>query len=889
MGITTVPPNPRNVTGHTISHFKVLEKLGAGGMGVVYLAKDERLDRTVALKLLPPHALASQDDRARFYREARAAASLSHPNIAHIYEIDEAVVDGSSRPFIAMELIVGETLSERIARGPMLLKDAVSIATQIAEGLKAAHEKTIVHRDIKSGNIMLTADGTVKILDFGLAKTATTTKLTQTGLTLGTVSYMSPEQARGEPVDGRTDLWSLGVVLYEMISGRNPFSADYEQAVVYSILNVEPEPLTAVRTGVPMAVESVVERLLRKAADLRYPSADGVLADLKALDVDELVSTKRAAPALASPSLAAVTADSRQKPGLTRLTIGWWLASIAVTALVVWGLTHQGGSSTAASEDVIRSTLLLPEDRPLVMAPGGSLDLSSDGGMLTYIAQLDGEEVLTVYRLTDGSVRTFPETAGAANPRFSPDDRSIAFVLEGGIHVVQVDGGRPDFVAEASTVAGMNWLEDGYIYWSDQSGRWISRASPNSESEILENTRGCNCALPTRGPTEDGLTVSIRARETAIYYPPSDSGITLPIEGNHVTYLPSGHVVYTRIGALYASSYDPESGRISDDARIILDNVTTSSILRSAHYAVSDRGTLVYVAGEPHGLLEVVIRHPDGREEPVGMPVGAYGQLHASPNDQYLLIYSYDRGGRYLIYDFVNRTTRVASTPDMVASPRWSADSRAIMFGQAHGSRTRIVRSAIDSGAEDSLFSVVGLVSVSAVSPDGRLVAYRTRGDRAISSTFVHDLETDSSSKLAAPEGTFIYAPSFSPDGAYVVYTVIGPAGFEIMSQEIGSERVWKLSIDGGSEPHWLSSGDAIVYRKEETWLLVKVRREGDTITFAEPAPYFTGDYADVAGVEYAMLSGERAVVLRPVNPDRTVRRVEVITGFYRLLAETVN
>ncbi|MDA0875519.1 MAG: serine/threonine-protein kinase, partial [Bacteroidetes bacterium] len=240
------------MTRTTLGSYRILEELGRGGMGIVYRAEDTKLERTVALKVLPAAALASQEDRARFYREAKAAAALNHPNIAQIYQIDEAVPEGSPtddvRPYIAMEFIEGGTLEDQIKAAPLKLDVAVRIATQVAEALKAAHAKQIVHRDIKSANIMLTKDGQAKVLDFGLAQTSHSTKLTRMGSTLGTVAYMSPEQARGEEVDGRTDLYSLGTVLYEMIAGKLPFGGEYEQAVVYSILNADPEPLTALRT-----------------------------------------------------------------------------------------------------------------------------------------------------------------------------------------------------------------------------------------------------------------------------------------------------------------------------------------------------------------------------------------------------------------------------------------------------------------------------------------------------------------------------------------------------------------------------------------------------------------------------------------------------------------
>ncbi|MFT5142001.1 MAG: serine/threonine protein kinase [Rhodothermales bacterium] len=299
------------MTGLHLSHYLIESELGRGGMGVVFLATDTKLNRKVALKVLPAAALASADDRARFMREAQSAASISHPNVCHVYQVDEAVpatpdgkpVEGQTEPrlFIAMEYIEGETLHDYAAKGPLKLQEAVNIAGQVAEALKEAHAKEIVHRDIKSANVMLTTGGVAKVLDFGLAKTNQSTMLTRMGSTLGTVAYMSPEQARGEEVDGRSDLYSLGTVLYEMVAGKLPFAGDYEQAVLYGILNEPPEPLTAVRTGVPMQLEWVVEKLLSKDAEYRYQTAGDLLADLKSLDVSGSGQTRRSMPAQTGP------------------------------------------------------------------------------------------------------------------------------------------------------------------------------------------------------------------------------------------------------------------------------------------------------------------------------------------------------------------------------------------------------------------------------------------------------------------------------------------------------------------------------------------------------------------------------------------------------------
>jgi TolB-like protein/Tfp pilus assembly protein PilF/predicted Ser/Thr protein kinase len=278
--------------GETISHYKILEELGRGGMGVVYKAEDTRLRRSVALKFLPPELAADTEARERFLAEARSASALQHQSICAIYEIGES----GGRPFISMEYIEGQSLRERIAAGPLPLDEAVETAVQIAEGLQEAHEKGIVHRDIKAANILLSKKGKAKITDFGLAKAIDRTVLTKEGTTLGTASYMSPEQTRGTEVDRRSDIWSLGIVLYEMIAGRRPFVGDYEQAVLYSIMNEDPVPLTGVRSNVPIVLERIVDKCLAKDVSERYQHADELIVDLHRLQRDSGAAAAGAKP-----------------------------------------------------------------------------------------------------------------------------------------------------------------------------------------------------------------------------------------------------------------------------------------------------------------------------------------------------------------------------------------------------------------------------------------------------------------------------------------------------------------------------------------------------------------------------------------------------------------
>ena len=277
--------------GRTISHYKIIEKLGEGGMGVIYLAEDTKLERKVAIKFLPHYISINSEERERFKIEAKAAAALNHPNIATVHAIEES----EDEMFIVMEYIDGVELKDKIKSGPLPIEEAINIATQIAEGLEVAHKNGIVHRDIKSQNIMITGDGKVKIMDFGLAKIKGGTQVTKIGTTIGTVAYMSPEQSRGQDVDHRTDIWSLGVVLYEMLTGQLPFKGDYEQAIIYSILNEEPESVIGLRTGVPVVIEKIINKCLQKDLSSRYKQADELLVELRQInkesDTRELLST----------------------------------------------------------------------------------------------------------------------------------------------------------------------------------------------------------------------------------------------------------------------------------------------------------------------------------------------------------------------------------------------------------------------------------------------------------------------------------------------------------------------------------------------------------------------------------------------------------------------
>ena len=417
----------------TISHYKILSELGRGGMGVAYKAEDTKLERTVALKFLAPHLLEDEEGRARFIREAKAAASLDHQNICTVHEIDE--VEGET--FIAMAFIEGQTVKDKIAERPLKLDEALDIAIQAAQGLKAAHQKEIVHRDIKPANLMLTEEGQLKVMDFGLAQLAEQSRLTKTATMLGTPAYMSPEQTQRLPTDRRSDIWSLGVVIYEMVTGRLPFEGERQEAVLYAISSEEAEPITALRAGLPMELEWIVGKAMAKEAAERYQHVEELIVDLRGL-VKKSASAKstipRAGPAIGDavvrlPAVLRSQASPRTARPPWQRRIGWGLAGlclgVVLTLLVTRPTFKLGGPSTEMIE------------RPFTSDPGGEGQpmFSPDGSAVAYSAwkktanspqsdlfvKLLGSEA--TLQLTHGG-----NQASSLGPSWSPDGKWIAFL-----------------------------------------------------------------------------------------------------------------------------------------------------------------------------------------------------------------------------------------------------------------------------------------------------------------------------------------------------------------------------------------------------------------------------------------------------------------------------
>ncbi len=418
--------------GETISHYRITDKLGEGGMGVVYRAEDTKLERTVALKFLASHLVGDDEGRERFLREAKAAAALDHNNICTVYEIDKA----EGQTFLAMAFIAGQSLKDKIAERPLKLDEALDLAIQTARGLEAAHKKGIVHRDIKPANLMLTEEDTVKIMDFGLAQLAGRTKLTKSGSSLGTPAYMSPEQTLGDKTDHRSDIWSLGVVLYEAVTGQLPFKGDVEAALAYSIVNEEPEPLTALRTGLPVELDRIVGKALAKDPNDRYQHVDELLVDLRSL--------RKGLESGSVKSVSATAAPPSRRPGSMTQAVAVLGIATAVAGLT-WWVTRSGEQAGPAEPLTLTR---LTTDAGLSYHPA----ISSNGEFVAYASDRAGEDNLDIWVEQLGGEEPIRLTSNPANdhqPSFSPDGRTIAFRSErkpSGVYIVSTLGGTERFI-----------------------------------------------------------------------------------------------------------------------------------------------------------------------------------------------------------------------------------------------------------------------------------------------------------------------------------------------------------------------------------------------------------------------------------------------------------
>jgi eukaryotic-like serine/threonine-protein kinase len=902
--------------GQTISHYTILEKLGEGGMGVVYKAQDTKLNRPVALKFLPAHLSASEQDKARFLQEAQAAASLNHPNICTIYGIDEH----EGQIFIAMELVEGETLRDK--KQSFSVKQTVDIGVQVAEALAAAHEKGIVHRDIKPENIMIRKDGIVQIMDFGLAKLRGASRLTKEGSMVGTVGYMSPEQVQGRDTDHRTDIFSLGVILYEMLSGQSPFKGVHETAIIYEIVNVDAAPITSLKPEVGGELDAIVLECLAKEPDERYQSAKEVAKELRrfkressrqrtsritAIRGSATVSSQQAMDRTASPI------EPRTLLGRVRAATTFWIvASMVLLATTIATLFLYTSRHSSAGNDVIRALIPPPEKFGFSDAMGGGhLAISPDGHKIAFVAvDSAGAASLWVRPLSAMAATRLPGTEGAAFPFWSPDNRYIGFFSQGKLKKIESTGGPTFTICDIITPRGGSWSQSGTIIFpNDQySGIFevseaggVPRQITQLDSARGEQTHRWPCFLP------DGKHFLYLARTTA-----AGSGGALDaicvgsVDGkvkkrllagtSNVAY-GAGHLLYMRENSLLAHPFDPDAFELKGDPFPVSETVQFNARYSVATFSISRTGVLVYEGSSSFSAPELALVDPKGnRIASLGQPE-IFVSARLSRDARRIAMDLYDirvRNSDVWMYEIgrgVN--TRFTFDPAVEWYPVWSPDGSEIVFSSNRKGHHDLYEK-ISTGAanEELLFESGYDKTATDWSPDGKYLLFQSVDARMKADLWLLPMTGD---RKAIPLLQTEYSESngrFSPDMKWIAY----------QSDESGSNQIYvrpfpgagakrQVSASGGILPRWHRNGKEIFFVAGGKIMSAEVNGSGSTFEIGKEKLYFDPSSIGASLVRDISSDGQSILLEIPrtrqsltpltlvVNWDAELRRQRESTG----------
>ena len=840
--------------GKTLSHYEVIEKIGQGGMGEVYRAEDTNLSREVAIKVLPEQFTQDPQRLARFEREAKLLASLNHPNIAAIYGLEEA--DGVR--FLALELVPGETLQERVAKGPLPVEEALEVCRQIAEGVEAAHEKGVIHRDLKPANVKVTPEGKVKILDFGLAKAfeaeppvtdmsqspTLTEEMTRAGVILGTAAYMSPEQAKGEAVDKRADIFAFGAVLYELLTGTRAFEGETVTDTLASILARDPN-WSALPDTTPWRIKELLQDCLQKEVHNRVH------------DVSQLrIQIKRA---LEEPTESPTGVASAVQPVQQRWALGVALVLGAVVAgLAVWLLIQPSSPEQTPNRFVIRP---LPPTR-LTNLAGREVAISPDGKHLVYLANVGGTNNTLYLRSLDDFVdRPIPGTEGAAGAMFfSPDSQSVAFYAAGILKKVSLTGGSAITLCQATTTWGSGtWGPDDTILFSINNSLHRVSAS-GGEPELLvalNRDQGENAHVwPQFLPGGENILFTVVEGNMSQYH-----ATTLSLEtgeqrtvlenARQAQYLPTtGHLIYEQAatGNLMAVPFDPTRLEVTGDPVSVVQQVRKAGT-GYVDFTISDNGTLAYVPGSVEELHQrsLVWVDREGKETLVTTEKREYAAPHVSPDGKQLALSMHKEGTSNSVWildveqDSFSRLTLEGS---IAGSATWTSDGKWLTFQSNPDDQRNIYRQLADrSGPPERLTTSPFTQMPTSWSPDGQLLAFN-QSDQGNWDIAILNMEEDSEPQLFLASSSLECCAQFSPDGKWLAY----------VSNEEGRDHVYvrpspgpevKFRVteeDGGGEAIWSPDGSELFYRIGDRMMVVSIQTEPRFVS-GRPTVLFEGSY----------------------------------------------
>jgi len=883
--------------GTSLGPYEIVEQLGKGGMGEVWLAEDTRLGRRVAIKVLPAELAGDADRCIRFEQEAKAAAALNHPNIAAIHDVGLNTDEDPPTRYMVQEYLEGETLRELLERGPLPFEKAMRLAIEIGEGLKAAHRAQIVHRDLKPENIFITPDGHAKILDFGLAKLveggmfpndelSISPTMTVAGQILGTAGYMAPEQVRGEEVNERADLFALGCVLYELITGKRAFGGENVHDTLSRILSREPEPIDEEASGVRLGWS--LDKLLAKDPDERYQSAADVVVDLR--------RSLASGPQVPAPEPREVRAKPRRNPAALIIMAA---LALALGAVAAWTLKR---APVALAPLDARFEIVLPQDTIFSSNYNRIVTISPDSRFIAYTSI-----GLRIRPLNDTSIISVPDSQQSRSPAFSSDSRQVAYWESGVIKRASVDGGTPIVVTHlGERPMGMQWADDGYIYVGRaDKGIWRAPGSGGELELVLSMDAGEYAFGPELLPGGEWILFtlcrSVRGWSNGSIVAQSLTGderrVLVP-RGRDARYVDSGHLTYVDGGTLFAVPFDIDGMRVDGSAVAMETNLHMSAEdeTGAAGYDVSDDGILAFSPPAGYGAAgptRLLLQDSDGNERPLPIDIRPFGYASLSPDDRRVAAHiTEDDGTHVWVLDVDRRSVQRLTSTGRNTYPVWSHDGKTVYFASDRDGDTDIWRRPADlSGPPEKVLAAEGAQLPTAVSQDGQWLycSWMTPGNSDVARISLTG-EPEVEILIEGPADELNARPS--ADGKFFCYQSDETGRWDVHVTEIATGRRWIVSSEEGYFPFWTRDGKHIMYRVgSQASLSVGVTTEPEFST-TDPIPLFEFDAARQVQMFDITRDGQYALIGAREHQDsnaETRPRVVVDLNWFDKLPERVD
>ncbi len=892
-------------TGTNLGQYEIVALLGQGGMGEVYRARDSRLGRDVALKILPDAFVHDPERVERFRREAQVLASLNHANIGAIHGFERADPSAGSGQaavqFLVLELVEGETLAHRIARGQLPIDEALAIARQMCDALEAAHEQGIVHRDLKPANIVLhqtqrSDDVVVKVLDFGLAKVAeadasragltnspTMMLASMPGTILGTAAYMAPEQAKGLTIDRRADIFAFGSVLYEMLTGRQAFPGDTVPEILAAVLKTEPD-WGRLPAGTPPSIRKLLRRCLEKDRGRRLQNAGDVR-----LEIDDALAER------STGDEGVEIARTKTRPIGRRGSL--YVGLVAVVAALVAGLaawTLKPGV-TSNRLPVARLTVALPPGDTLQLV-SPSVALSPDGRRLAYSASRAGGALQLFVRPIDSlEITPLSGTEGAIEPFFSPDGRWIGFFAQGKLKKVLAAGGGLQTLCDAASGMGGTWGTDDSIYFApfNTSGIWKVSASGGAPQAVtrLNRTQG---EVSHRWPQvlPDGKTVLFTVwtgpgwDEKHLELQIGDSGERRVLVRGASTgrYVSSGHLLYARAEEMVVVPFDVANLRVTGPPVTLADRASEQSG-EGAQYAVSNSGTLAYIpSGSSNSDRRLVWVGADGHVEPVPAPPNAYTDPAVSPDGRSVAVSIQGPTQTIWIYDIARSTLTTLPSMGSSQAPVWTPDGRRLVYrGTRAGYRNVFWRAADGAGEEERLTTGETMQTPTSLSSDGMLLFFVDTAADTGADMLMMRLDGGRQPQVVLRTRSSEAAPLLSPDGRWLAYSSNESGRGEIYVRPFpNAGGKFAISTGGGSEPRWSRDGRELFYRNGDKMMAVAMA-SGSIFTAGSARLLFEGQYQvnDAGAAGYDVSPDRRFLMIEPTALQQPATRINVVLNWF--------